>query len=42
MHEMMNGMMDSGWMAGMGILVMAVVVLGLAALVKYLFFDKRP
>lgn len=42
---MMNGMMDGGSMMwGMGLiwlLVILVLVLGVAALVKYLFFDKR-
>lgn len=43
---MMDGMMGGGAMMwGMGLLwllVIVVVVLGLAALVKYLFFDRKP
>lgn len=42
---MMNGTIGSGTMMwGMGwggLLVVALVVLGVAALVKYLFFNKR-
>lgn len=42
---MMDGMMGSGWtMGGMGLgglLILVLVVLGIGALVKYLFFDKR-
>lgn len=42
---MMNGMMDGGsmmWGMGLiGLLVILVLVLGVGALVKYLFFDKR-
>lgn len=38
MQQMMGGM---GWMMGpIGLLVIAVSVLGVAALVKYLFFSK--
>ncbi len=41
----MNGMMDgSGMIWGMGwggLLAVVLVVLGTAALAKYLFFDKR-
>lgn len=41
---MMDGMMG-GWMMwamGLGwLLILMLVVLGIAALVKYLFFDKR-
>ena len=43
---MMNGMMEGGpMMWGMGLiwlLVIVVLVLGLAALIKYLFFDRKP
>ncbi len=43
---MMDGMMGGGAMMwGMGLiwlLVIVVLVLGLAALVKYLFFDRKP
>ena len=43
---MMDGMMGGGAMMwGMGLiwlLVIVVLVLGLAALVKYLFFDREP
>jgi hypothetical protein len=42
---MMNGMMDcsSGmWAMGLvGILVLVLLVLGVAALIKYLFFSAR-
>lgn len=42
---MMNGMMDGGSMMwGMGLiwlLLIALLVLAIAALIKYLFFDKR-
>jgi hypothetical protein len=42
---MMNGMMDCGsgmWAMGLiGILVLALLVLGVAALTKYLFFGGR-
>ncbi len=43
MHEsMMNGGMMGGWlMAGVGTLVIAVLLLSAAALVKYLFFGTR-
>lgn len=41
----MNGIMDgSGSMWGMGwgrLLIIVLVVLGIAALAKYLFFDNR-
>lgn len=41
----MNGMMEGGammWGMGLiGLLLVLLVVLGIAALVKYLFFDKR-
>lgn len=40
---MMNGTMDGGWMMGcvvVGLLVAIALVLGIAALVKYLF-SKR-
>jgi len=42
---MMDQMMGSGMMWGMGLiglLVVIVLVLAAAALVKYLFFSKRP
>lgn len=43
---MMDGMMSGGGMMwGMGLiwlLVIVVLVLGLAALIKYLFFDRKP
>jgi hypothetical protein len=42
---MMDHMMGGGMMWGMGLiglLVIIVLVLGAAALVKYLFFTKRP
>jgi threonine/homoserine/homoserine lactone efflux protein len=42
---MMNGMMDGGsmmWGMGLGgLLILVFVILGVAALAKYLFFDKR-
>ena len=42
----MNGMMGGGsmmWGMGFtGLLVFVLAVLGVAALVKYLFFNKRP
>lgn len=38
----MNGMMDGIWGMGTGGWVVAMlVVLGIAALAKYLFFDRR-
>ena len=41
---MMNGMMEQGWMMnGMGLtglLVLVLIVLGIAALVKYVFFSR--
>jgi hypothetical protein len=42
---MMNQMMGGGMMWGMGLLwllVIVVLVLGAAALVKYLFFSGKP
>ena len=42
---MMDQMMGSGMMWGMGLiglLLLVVLVLGTAALIKYLFFDRRP
>jgi hypothetical protein len=42
---MMDQMMGGGMMWGMGLiglLVIIVLVLAAAALVKYLFFSKRP
>jgi len=42
---MMDQMMSSGMMWGMGLiglLVVIVLVLAAAALVKYLFFSRRP
>lgn len=42
MDEMMNGMSAMMWGMGLfGVLVLAILVLGLAALIKYLFFGKR-
>ncbi len=42
---MMNGMMDGGsmmWGMGLGgLLILVLVILGIAALAKYLFFNKR-
>jgi hypothetical protein len=41
----MDQMMGSGMMWGMGLiglLLLVVLVLGTAALIKYLFFDRRP
>ena len=42
---MMDRMMGSGWMmGGMGVgwlLILVLIALGIGALVKYLFFDKR-
>lgn len=41
---MMNGMMGGSMMWGMGLawlLVVVLLVLGIAALIKYLFFNKR-
>jgi len=39
MGSMMNGMGGMGW--GMGILVMILLVLGIAALVKYLMSGRK-
>jgi hypothetical protein len=42
---MMDQMMGGGMMWGMGLiglLIIVVLLLGAAALVKYLFFTKRP
>jgi hypothetical protein len=42
---MMDQMMGSGMMWGMGLiglLLLVVLVLGTAALIKSLFFDRRP
>jgi hypothetical protein len=42
---MMDQMMGGGMMWGMGLiglLIIVVLLLGAAALVKYLFFRKRP
>ena len=44
MQNMMNGMMGGGMMWGMGLfglLMLLLLVLGVGALVKYLFFDTR-
>ncbi|MEO8858213.1 MAG: hypothetical protein ABI343_14625 [Burkholderiaceae bacterium] len=44
MQGMMNGMMGVGMMWGMGILwllILVVLVLGAAALIKYLFGDRQ-
>ena len=43
-RAMMDGMMGGWMMWGMGLgwlLILLLVVLGIAALIKYLFFDKR-
>lgn len=37
----MNGMMNDSITWGMGLLGLLLLVLGVGALVKYLFFDKR-
>ena len=42
-HDMMNGGMGGGMMWGMGLialLIVVVLVLGIAALAKYLFFGR--
>jgi hypothetical protein len=39
MGTMMNGMGGMGW--GMGLLVMVLLVLGIAALVKYLMSSRK-
>lgn len=44
MQNMMTDgcMMMGGWlMMGLGILVVVLLVLAIAALIKYLFFDRR-
>ena len=44
MNGTMNGMMGGNMMWGMGLfglLIALLVVLGLGALIKYLFFDDR-
>jgi hypothetical protein len=42
MQEQMDGMGGMMWGMGLvGLLVMAVLVLGIAALIKYLLSDKR-
>ena len=44
MQAMMNGMMNGDMMWGMGLfglLILLLVVLGLGALIKYLFFNDR-
>ena len=44
MQGMMNGMMGGDMMWGMGLfglLILLLVVLGLGALIKYLFFNDR-
>ncbi len=41
---MMDHMMGGGMMWGMGligVLLVIILVLGIAALIKYLFFDRR-
>ena len=40
----MNGMMSGGMMSGMGLfglLILLLLVLGVGALIKYLFFGSR-
>jgi hypothetical protein len=40
---MMDHMMGGGMMWGMGLIgLLLLLVLGAAALIKYLFFDRRP
>lgn len=44
MQDSMNGMMGGGMMWGMGLfglLMLLLLVLGIGALIKYLFFDER-
>ncbi len=42
MNEVMNGGGSMMWGMGWGgLLVVVLVVLGIAALAKYMFFDKR-
>ncbi len=42
MNKMMDGGMMGGWvMGGIGLLSLLLLVLGVAALVKYLFFSQR-
>ncbi|MEP6964858.1 MAG: hypothetical protein ABI845_05180 [Polaromonas sp.] len=44
MQDMMNGMMSGGMMSGMGLfglLILLLLVLGVGALIKYLFFGSR-
>ena len=44
MQTMMNGTMGGGMMWGMslfGLLLLLLLVFGLGALIKYLFFDDR-
>lgn len=44
MQAMMYGMMNGGMLWGMGLfglLILLLLVLGLGALIKYLFFDDR-
>ena len=43
-QDMMNGMMSGGMMWGMGLfglLILLLLVLGVGALIKYLFFDSQ-
>ena len=42
MNNMIDGGMMGGWfMGGFGILVLLLLILGVAALAKYLFFSGR-
>ncbi len=44
MQDSMNGMMGGGMMWGMGLfglLLLLLLVLGVGALIKYLFFNNR-
>jgi hypothetical protein len=43
MHDMMNMMGGMGWLMGLvWVLLVLVLVLGIAALVKYVFFKDEP
>lgn len=42
MNNMMDGVGMGGWfMGGFGILIVLLLILGMAALIKYLFFTGR-
>jgi len=42
MNNMMDGAVSGGWfMGGFGILTTLLLILGVAALIKYLFFAER-